>query len=77
MIGKYDVGFITANYVARAAGYPGGTVDDWGALEQQTKAESTLEDVGFDGWLTVEHEPFDCDPMPEIEQSLDFIRAHA
>lgn len=33
-----------------------------------------LEDIGFDGWVTVEHEPFDRDPMPEVRRSVARLR---
>jgi sugar phosphate isomerase/epimerase len=45
----YDVGFISANYVARAAGYPGGSIDDWGDFDEETREEADLED--FESWI--------------------------
>jgi sugar phosphate isomerase/epimerase len=33
-----------------------------------------LDDIGFDGWVTVEHEPFDRNPMPEVERSVERLR---
>jgi len=49
MSASYDVGFISANYVARAAGYPGGSVDDWGEFDDETREQASLED--FESWL--------------------------
>lgn len=31
----------------------------------------TLDDIGFDGWISIEHEPYDRDPLPEISESLE------
>jgi sugar phosphate isomerase/epimerase len=44
-----------------------GVVDVWGVLD-------ALEEIGYDGWLSVEHEPYDRDPMPEVETSLQRVR---
>jgi sugar phosphate isomerase/epimerase len=33
-----------------------------------------LREAGYDGWLTIEHEPYDRDPFPELEISLQRLR---
>ena len=30
-----------------------------------------LADIGFDGWVTIEHEPYDYDPMDDIRTSFE------
>ena len=35
---------------------------------------AALRDVGYDGWVTIEHEPFDRDPLPELRTSRERLR---
>ena len=35
--------------------------------------EALLE-IGYEGWITIEHEPFDRDPMPEVRTSYGRVR---
>jgi len=30
---------------------------------------TALEEIGYDGWLTIEHEPYDHDPMADVQES--------
>lgn len=45
-----------------------GIVDVAGTLD-------ALTDIGYEGPITVEHEPYDRDPMPEVRTSIERIRA--
>ena len=35
---------------------------------------TALNDIGYNGWVTIEHEPFDRDPLPEIRTSLERLQ---
>jgi sugar phosphate isomerase/epimerase len=44
-----------------------GVVDVRGCLD-------ALDDVGFEGWVSIEHEPYDRDPTEEVVESLERVR---
>ena len=45
-----------------------GVVDIPGCLE-------ALREIGFDGWISIEHEPYDRNPMPEIRTSMNRLES--
>ncbi|WP_154019037.1 hypothetical protein [Halococcus agarilyticus] len=49
-------------------------MDDGIDVESPEHETCALGDAGYGGWVTIEHEPFDRDPLPEPRTSLDRLR---
>lgn len=43
-------------------------------IVQIPQCVEALKEIGYDGWLSIEHEPYDRDPMPELETCLQRLR---